>query len=68
METFPMPPTPPETTRRYGLAYAKLALNFIECATIDMDGAQLFLKEDEELKDIRERIDNLIKDLQEIVK
>lgn len=67
VETFPMPPTPPKITRAYGLNHVKLALNFIECAMIDMDGAQLFLKEDEELKDIRNRIDGVIKALKEMV-
>lgn len=67
VETFPMPPTPPETQRRYGLNYVSLGLNFVECSQIDLDAAELFIKDDEELKDIRKRLYEVINDLKEMV-
>ena len=67
VETFPIPPTPPETQRRYGLTYIKHGLNFVECSTIDLDTAELFIKDNEKFKDIRKRLDEVINDLKEMV-
>ena len=67
IETFPMPPTPPEIMRECGLTHVKLALNFIECSQIDLDAAELFIKNDEKLKDIRQRLNEVINDLKEMV-
>ncbi len=67
VETFPMPPTPPETKRRYGLNYIQYGLNFVECSTIDLDAAELFIKDDEKFKDIRKRLNEVVDDLKEMV-
>ncbi len=67
VETFPMPPTSEETRRGYGLNYIKLGLNFIECSGIDLDSAELFIKDDKKLKGIRERLNDVINDLKEMV-
>ncbi len=66
VETFPIPPTPPETQRRYGLTSIKHGLNFVECSTIDLDTAELFIKDDEKFKDIRKRLNKIIDDLKEM--
>ncbi len=67
VETFLMPPTPPEAQRRYGLTYIKHGLNFVECSTIDLDAAELFIKDDEKFKDIRQRLNEVINDFKEMV-
>ena len=67
VETFPMPPASEETTRGYGLTYIKHGLNFVECSTIDLDAAEIFIKEDEKFNDIRKRLNEVINDLKEMV-
>ncbi len=64
IKTYPW--NPPEDCNPAN-SYLKLGLGFLESGQIDMNAANLFLKEDEKFQEFRKHLNEVINDLKEMV-
>lgn len=64
IKTYPW--NPPEDCNP-AISYLKLGLGFLESGQIDMDAANLFLKEDKKFQEFRQRLNEVINGLKEMV-